>query len=34
MSHLLPRKIKKACNPYLDNVSLKKQVDEACILPS
>lgn len=21
--HLLPRKIKKACNPYLDNVPLK-----------
>ena len=23
MAHLLPRKIKKACNPYLDNVPLK-----------
>lgn len=23
MSHLLPRKIKKACNSYLDNVPLK-----------
>ena len=23
MGHLLPRKIKKACNPYLDNVPLK-----------
>ena len=23
MKHLLPRKIKKACNPYLDNVPLK-----------